>query len=294
MTSFVSELADPASVGKKRKTKGHYAHYSNEDRAKIGKYASENGNERANKKFRERYPSLTESTIRNFKKRYLQRMALERKKLNPEPVTTICNKERGRPPLLLELDDKLVSFLKAVRIKGEVVNIHVVRATAQALIASNPAFSQQFARFEMSRSWVQSVYRRMGLTIRAGTTSRPPVPQGIYDECQRDFLSDIKHKVESHSIPAQLVLNSDQTPSSYVSVGKRTMATKGAKSVPIKGLTDKRNITLTFTITLVVSFCLYRSFMGAKLMPAIHEGLFFRKDSLSAITQVTGPMNRKR
>ena len=57
VTSFVSELADPASVGKKRKTKGHYTHYSNEDRAKIGKYASENGNERAKKKFREKYPS---------------------------------------------------------------------------------------------------------------------------------------------------------------------------------------------------------------------------------------------
>ena len=84
------------------------------------------------KKFHKKYPSLTESTVRNFKKRYLQRMALERKKLNPEPLTTICNKERGRPPLLLELDDKLVSFLKAVRIKVGVVNIRVVRATAHA------------------------------------------------------------------------------------------------------------------------------------------------------------------
>ena len=90
----------------------------------------------------------------------------------------------------------------------------------------------------------------MGFTRRTGTTSRPPIPQGIYDETRRDFLSDIEHKVKLHSIPAELILNSDQTPSSYVSVGKLTMATRGTKSVPIKGLTDKRNITLTFTITL--------------------------------------------
>ena len=221
--------------------------------------------------------SLTESTVRNFKKRYLRRMALERKKLNPEPVTTICNKERGRPPLLLELDDKLVGFHKAVRIKGGVVIIHVVRATAQALIASNPAFSQQFARFEMSRSWVQSVYRRMGLTRRAGTTSKPPIPQGIYNECQWDFLSNIQHKVELHSIPAQLVLNSDQTPSSYVSVGKLTMATKGAKSVPIKGLTDKKNITLTFTITFSGEFLPLQVIYGGKTNACHPQGFVFPK-----------------
>ena len=32
---------------------------------------------------------------------------MERKKFNPKPVLAICNKERSRPSLLLELDDKL-------------------------------------------------------------------------------------------------------------------------------------------------------------------------------------------
>ena len=39
------------------------------------------------------------------------------------------------------------------------MNLHVVRATAQALIASNPSLLQHFARFEMPKSWVQSIYR---------------------------------------------------------------------------------------------------------------------------------------
>ena len=57
-----------------------------------------------------------------------------------------------------------------------------------------------------------------------------------------------------HNIPQELVLNADQTPSSYVSVGRMTMAEKNSKSVPIKGLTDKRNITLTFVISLAGEF----------------------------------------
>ena len=43
-------------------------------------------------------------------------------------------------------------------------------------------------------------------------------------------------------------------PSSYVSVSKMTMAKCGEKSVPIKRLTDKRNITLTFAVTFTGDF----------------------------------------
>ena len=181
-------------------------------------------------------------------------MKEEARKENPLPVTSLSTQPRGRPPLLLELDTKLIQFLQAVRSKGGVINIHVVRATAEALIKCNPAFAQQLSRFEMPRSWVQSLYRRMNLTRRAGTTSRPPVPKGIYEECRSDYLRDVSQKIKSSLIPPELVLNADQTPSSYVSVGKQTMATKSSKSVPIAGLSDKRNITLTFVVSLAGEF----------------------------------------
>lgn len=44
VTNSVSELADPEPSRKKEKTRGKYAEYSDEDRAMIGKYASQNGN----------------------------------------------------------------------------------------------------------------------------------------------------------------------------------------------------------------------------------------------------------
>lgn len=50
VTSFVSDLASPEPALKKRKTKGTYTHYSNDDRAKIGQYANDHEKENARKK----------------------------------------------------------------------------------------------------------------------------------------------------------------------------------------------------------------------------------------------------
>jgi len=52
-------------------------------------------------------------------------------------------------------------------------------------------------------------------------------------------LQDIDSKIKKYWIPPELVLNSNQTPSLYVSVGKSTMARKGSTAIPIKDVTDK-------------------------------------------------------
>ena len=113
----VSEFADP-NPNKKRKTRGTYTTYTPTDRAKIGKYATENGNKRAREHFLRSFPKLNESTVRNFKKAYLVKMEFQRKQLHPQPVTQIPIQPRGRPPLMLELDSKLIKLLHAVRNKG--------------------------------------------------------------------------------------------------------------------------------------------------------------------------------
>ena len=263
VTTSVSEFADPEPSRKKRKIRVNILNTRDEDRAKIGRYANENGNKKARKHFFGKFPRLTESTVRNFKAKYMEKIRVERKKSNPQ-----------RPPILLELDGKLLNYLKAARTKDGVVNIHVVRAATQGLIASNPAFAHRFARFEMPRTWVQSIYRRMGYTRRVATT---PVPQGIYDECRREFLNDIKEKMTLYSIPPELVLNSDQTPSSYVSVGKSTMHDRGANSVPIQGLKDKRNITLTFVVSLSGEFLPMQIIYAGKTKASLPRGFIFPK-----------------
>lgn len=152
----------------------------------------------------------------------------------------------------------------------------MVRAVTKALIESNPSMSQ-LVKFDMLRSWVQSIYRRMGYTRRIGTTTRPPVPKHLYDECRREYLRDVHDKIRQHDIPPQLVLNADQTPSSYVSVGKSTMTARGEKSVPIKGLTDKRNITLTFVVSLSGEFLPMQIIYGGKTAASQPCGFQFPK-----------------
>ncbi len=96
---------------------------------RIGKYAAQNGNERARKHFSTSFPSLSESIVRNFKRMYCNKLLEESRKHDPDVITSLPVHTRGRPPYMLKLDDKLIRFLKAIRSKGGVFNIHVVRCS---------------------------------------------------------------------------------------------------------------------------------------------------------------------
>lgn len=119
---------------------------------------------------------------------------------------------------------------------------------------ADPVPSSQSTSFTPTPGWTQSIYRRCNFSQRAGTTTKPLVPRGVYDECKLTYLSDTNNCVKQHKIPLELILNADQTPSSYVSVGRMTMAAKNSQSAAIKDLTDRHNITLTFVISLFGEF----------------------------------------
>lgn len=58
---------------------------------------------------------------------------------------------------MLDLDEKLVMLLKAIRAKGEVININVVRAVSSALMEYNPSH-QKHSKFSMPQLWVESIH----------------------------------------------------------------------------------------------------------------------------------------
>ena len=139
------------------------------NKSKIAKYAIENGITKAVKHFEKEFPNLKESTVRNFKKKYYEKLSKARREGKTE-VLSLPSKVRGRPPILMEPDGKLIRFLKGIRGRGGVINIHVVRAATQALIDCNTSLTH-LANFDMPRSWVHSIYKRMGYKARAGTTN---------------------------------------------------------------------------------------------------------------------------
>lgn len=134
------------------------------------------------------------------------------------------------------------------------MNSNIVRGTTRALLEAASSTSPLIS-FELSCSWVNSVYRHLDFVRRMATTSRPPIPKGLYEECRIQFLRNVDKAVKEFSIPPELILNSEQTLSSYVSVGRYTISFSGAKTVAIKGLTQTQTyITLNFVISLAGEF----------------------------------------
>ena len=71
----------------------------------VGKYALENGNEIARRHFSSVFPNISENTIRNFKKKNCNKR---------ESNNQSSRFQLSPPPLLLDLDEKLIKYLRAI------------------------------------------------------------------------------------------------------------------------------------------------------------------------------------
>ena len=152
----------------------------------------------------------------------------------------ISAKPKGRPPIILDIEEKLIKFLKAVGVKGGVVNIHVVRATPKALNERNGSCSQQLQNFSMLSEVGPVIVSPPAIKKKGGTTGRTSVHQGLYYYWRQNFLQDADKKIKQYNVPSEHVLNSDQTPSSSISVGKFKWQQEVQKTISIKGITGKR------------------------------------------------------
>ena len=242
----VTEAAEASSQVKTRKQT--YTNWTNKERFVIGKYAAENGQTAAARKFSSKNKPLNESTARRFCKRYkeeLQRSTKEKR----EPKTELSLQPRGRPLMLGSLDEMVQRYIHAYRSCGGPVNSLIAISIAKLLITRNPQLNLGHLDLDSS-SWAKSLFKRMGFTRRMKTTGKVEIPEGAKQEAELFFLHNIVTLIEEHNIPESLVMNLDQTPLKYVPVSHNTMAKKGVKSVSIAGSGDKRGITGTFIITL--------------------------------------------
>ena len=78
------------------------------------------------------------------------------------------------------------------------------------------------------------------------------------------------------------MINRDQTPSKYVQVGRFTMAPKAAKKVGVAGITNKRNITLTLTVTIDGKALPFQAIYKEKTKQSLPKVTFPTGFSLSA------------
>ena len=244
----------------KTRARGSYGRLTDKQRAQIGKYASENGNAAAVRRFsKELDRPLNESTVRSIKKNYYQELGKKRSSgdsLDEAAVTSLPPKKRGRPLLLGEtIDSNVQSYIKALRENGAAVTTSIAIATAKGITSKiNRTLLQEYGgSVALTRSWAQSLLRRMGFVKRKGGTKTRVLPTNL-DDLRATFLQQIQVTMEFEEIPPQLVLNWDHTALSYVPASKWTMEKKGSTRIEIGGFSDKRQITALFAATLSGDF----------------------------------------
>ena len=146
--------------------------------------------------------------------------------------------------------------------KGGHISYGIASTTANVLLSRSEDLSLK--NIKTTPMWGRSILQRLGFLRRVATTGKVEVTEGARKEAGLQHHFQIVNITEKHNIPKSLVLNSDQTPSKYVTVGRTTMAPKNSTRVGLAGSTDKRSITLTLTVALNGKILPFQIIYGGK------------------------------
>ena len=142
---------------------------------------------------------------------------------------------------------------------------------------TNPAFLEDNAKL-LNKSWTKRILFRMGYVKHRENTTAKIISDNFDESLRETYLEKIRSTVKFEDIPLGLIFNWDQTGLNYVPVSNWTMEKKGAKSIEIKGLDDKRQITAVFGDTLTVEF-LYILLVYQGSIAQCHPNFKFPDDS---------------
>ena len=129
-------------------------------------------------------------------------------------------------------------------------DLHSIGNRGRPNLVNDEGILREFGgSLKLTEGWARNVLKGMDRVKRKGTTEKvEPCPKFLEDE-KFTFQRSIPKFVSDHDIPLELVLNLDQIPFFYVSPRKYAFDLKGSKTVQIKGVEDKRQITATFAVT---------------------------------------------
>ena len=232
--------------------------YSPSVRAEVGKYACQHGVAATARVYsRKLGHKVSETTAHSLKKAYLESVKEKRPADDEGDVRLLPMKKRGRPVLLGEvLDKKVQLYLMKVRNGGSVVSARIAMAAAKGILMScNRSRLAEFGGdVVFSRQWAYSLLKRMKFVKRKATTAKSKHSTADFAQLKRQFLADVVTTVQMEEIPAELILNWDQTGVKIVPSSTWTMDAKGSKRVEMAGVSDKRLITAVFCGSLTGDF----------------------------------------
>jgi hypothetical protein len=160
-------------------------------------------------------------------------------------------RKAGRPCFLPPDVEKMAAdIINAFRAAGTVVSASTVVATANALMGQlhKERLKENGGAITFSSLWARQWLRRHNWVKRKATTGKRHAPSNLEAE-RATFTKAIDDRCRQHSIPPQLVYNIDETAVKIVPAAGWTMEQKGASTVAVTGIDDKRQVTATIAVT---------------------------------------------
>ena len=227
-----------------------YKKHSPEFRCTVAKYAIAHGGRPMATKYK-----LPESTVRGFVKSFKKTQ-----KGNPNTdLEVVPERKRGRPTLLpKQIYQKVMIVIKKMRESGAVINYSIITAVATGIIIANDRtlLKENSGTIKLGIKWCESILKRLRYVKRKATTAKSLIAPGLIKEIGLTFYNNINETVHAHAIPAEMIINIDQTPFPFALISKYTLEKKGSSCVSAPGTSDYRQIRDSFAISMASSFLL--------------------------------------
>lgn len=147
-----------------------------------------------------------------------------------------------------ELEDEIKAVLLQMRdstTAGISVGVDTIRFVMQAILRPGPLEHLQLSKAFISR-WATT---EMQWTFRRSTTAASKLPEDWHAQGIR-MAQSIAATMGSYDVHPSLVINCDQAGLHLVPASARSYEAKGARSVPVAGADDKRQITVVVSSAL--------------------------------------------
>ena len=155
-----------------------------------------------------------------------------------------------------EIDEKVLEMIRNMRNTAVVIKFHTVVGLATDIFLANDRtlLKENGVTVEFTVGWCQSIFKRLNFVRRKSATAKPMITPGLIKEIGFSFYRDIHELVKWFNIPKELVINIDQIQLPFVLVSSYTMENRCNQCVPVAGITDYRQITGTFSVSLSGDF----------------------------------------
>lgn len=171
------------------------------------------------------------------------RSTLDRWAKNVDSLEPARGVQGGPKPTLLsqKQTDVLLLMIRSTRVAGVPVHWRTVKIYVIGLLRSDGIFLRPE---RPSKSYCSTFLTKNGFASRAGTKTARRETIAALEEIESKHLLKLAFFVARGNVPDLLVFNFDEQGMLMWNCSKTTMEAKGAKDVAIKGLDDKRQITV--------------------------------------------------